>query len=48
MTRAEFDWKVKTGVLPKGRKQAGFKELFYYKCDLEKYKKHADKQYSEA
>lgn len=39
MTRAEFDWKVKTGVLPKGRKQVGFKELFYYKCDLEKYKK---------
>lgn len=43
MTRAEFDWKVKTGVLPKGRKQSGFKELFYYKCDLEKYR-NADKK----
>lgn len=35
ITRAQFDWEVKQGRLPKGRKQVGFKELFYYKCDLE-------------
>ena len=38
VSRATFDNWVKEGKLPKGRKQAGFKELFYYKKDLEKYK----------
>lgn len=42
-TRAQFDYEVKTGKLPPGRHQAGFKEKFYYKCDLEKYKKNANK-----
>lgn len=38
LTRPQFDYEVKSGRIPKGRKQAGFKELFYYKCDLDKYK----------
>jgi predicted DNA-binding transcriptional regulator AlpA len=38
LTRPQFDYEVKVGRLPKGRKQVGFKELFYYKSDLEKYK----------
>ena len=38
VSRATFDNWVKEGKLPKGRKQTGFKELFYYKKDLEKYK----------
>lgn len=38
VSRATFDNWVREGKLPKGRKQAGFKELFYYKSDLEKVK----------
>ena len=38
VSRATFDNWVKEGKIPKGRKQQGFKELFYYKHDLEKIK----------
>lgn len=35
VSRATFDNWVRAGKLPKGRKQQGFKELFYYKKDLD-------------
>lgn len=38
VSRATFDNWVKEGKIPKGRKQQGFKELFYYKHDLDKVK----------
>lgn len=38
ISRATFDNLVKDGLLPKGKKVAGFKELFWYKKDLNKYK----------
>ena len=38
VSRATFDNCVKEGKIPKGRKQQGFKELFYYKHDLDKIK----------
>lgn len=41
ISRATFDNWVREGKLPKGRKQQGFKELFYYKSDLEKYRVNA-------
>lgn len=31
----QFDYKVSKGEIPRGRKEAGFKELFWYKTDLE-------------
>lgn len=37
ISRATFDKYVADGKLPKGRKQQGFKELFFYKKDLDKY-----------
>lgn len=37
ISRATFDNLVKDGLLPKGKKVAGFKELFWYKKDLNKY-----------
>lgn len=37
ISRATFDNMVREGKLPKGRKQQGFKELFWYKKDLKKY-----------
>ena len=36
MSRATFDNLVREGKLPKGVKVAGFKELFWYKKDLDK------------
>lgn len=36
----QFDYLVATGKLPKGRKQAGFKEKFWYKKDLNYPPKH--------
>ena len=40
VSRATFDNWVKEGKIPKGRKQQGFKELFYYKHDLDHVKKN--------
>lgn len=37
ISRATFDNLVREGKLPKGKKQQGFKELFWYKKDLKKY-----------
>lgn len=37
ISRATFDILVKQGKLPKGAKVEGFKELFWYKKDLDKY-----------
>lgn len=34
ISRAKFDNLVKDGILPKGHKEQGFKELFWYKEDL--------------
>lgn len=38
ISRPTFDNWVKEGKIPKGKKQQGFKELFYYKHDLDKLK----------
>jgi len=35
ISRATFDNLVREGKIPKGRKEQGFKELFYYKKDLD-------------
>lgn len=40
MSRATFDNMVREGKLPKGKKVAGFKELIWYKRDLNKYIKN--------
>lgn len=37
ISRATFDILVKQGKLPAGDKVEGFKELFWYKKDLDKY-----------
>lgn len=37
ISRASFDNLVKEGKLPKGKKEAGFKELFWEKKELDKY-----------
>lgn len=36
--RATFDNYVRDGFLPKGEKKEGFKELRWYKCDLDMFK----------
>lgn len=38
MKRSTFDLYVSQGLIPKGRQQAGFKEIFWLKSDLDKYK----------
>lgn len=43
VSRVTFDNYVKAGKLPKGMKQAGFKELFWYKKDLYKFIKECKK-----
>lgn len=35
ISRATFDNYVRDGKIPKGRKQQGFKELFWYRKDLD-------------
>lgn len=39
ISRAKFDSLVREGKLPRGRKVPGFKELVWYKRDLNKSKK---------
>ena len=39
ISRAPFDNYIKLGKLPKGQKEQGFKELFWLKKDLDKFKK---------
>lgn len=36
ISRATFDNKVREGQIPRGRKEQGFKELFWFKEDLDK------------
>ena len=38
VSRATFDNYVREGKLPKGKKEAGFKELFYTQKDLDAFK----------
>ena len=35
ISRATFDNKVREGKIPRGRKEQGFKELFWFKEDLD-------------
>lgn len=35
LSRATFDRYIKDGLIPEGRKEAGFKEKFWYKKDLD-------------
>lgn len=37
VSRTTFDNYVRANKIPKGRKQIGFKELFWYKKDLDKF-----------
>lgn len=39
MSRASFDNYVREGKLPRGKKEAGFKELFWTQKDLDEFKK---------
>ena len=39
---ATFDRLVASGKLPKGKRQAGFKEKFWLKSDIDKYLKEID------
>lgn len=36
-SRSQFDVYVKEGKIPPGRKQQGFKEIFWYKKDLDSF-----------
>ena len=37
MSRANFDKYIREGKIPKGKKEADFKELFYLESDLRKF-----------
>lgn len=37
MSRATFDKYIREGKIPKGKKEAGFKELFYLESDLREF-----------
>ena len=37
MSRATFDNYIREGKIPRGKKEAGFKELFYLESDLRKF-----------
>ena len=37
MSKATFDKYIREGKIPKGKKEAGFKELFYMESDLRKF-----------
>lgn len=39
VSRATFDNYVREGKLPRGKKEAGFKELFWIQKDLDEFKK---------
>lgn len=43
MSRATFDNYVKNGLLPRGKKEAGFKELSWLKEDLDEFIKNRKK-----
>lgn len=39
MSRSKFDDLIREGKIPKGRKRRGFKELVFYKDELDMWKK---------
>lgn len=39
ISRATFDNYVREGLLPRGKKEAGFKELFWIEKDLDEFRK---------
>ena len=41
ISRSSFDNLVRIGVLPRGKKVMGFKELRFYKSDLDKFKEQS-------
>lgn len=43
ISRATFDNWVREGKIPKGKKEQGFKELFWTKKDLDKINQYTDK-----
>ena len=43
ISRATFDKYVREGKIPKGKKEAGFKELFYLESDLREFCLHNNK-----
>lgn len=46
MSRATFDNYVRAGILPKGKKQQGFKELSWSQKDLDNYIKEKRNEYN--
>ena len=42
LSRSTFDLHVKNGLIPKGKKVRGFKELCWKQCDLDKSKEIID------
>lgn len=40
LSRSRFDDLVREGVIPKGKKRRGFKELVWYKDELQKVTRH--------
>jgi hypothetical protein len=40
LSRSRFDDLVREGVIPKGKKRRGFKELIWYKDELQKVIRH--------
>ena len=42
LRRSTFDLHVKNGLIPKGKKVRGFKELCWKQCDLDKAKEIID------
>ena len=40
LSRSRFDDLVREGVIPKGKKRRGFKELIWYKDELQKVVRH--------
>lgn len=44
VSRATFDNYISKGLIPKGEKRQGFKELCWYKQDLDKFIKNKEKK----
>lgn len=42
VSRSTFDNYVRADMIPKGKRQAGYKELFWFKKDLDKFKEERD------
>ena len=42
VSRATFDNYVRDGLIPKGQKRVGFKELSWNKCDLDEFLKEKE------